>query len=142
MESKFSFFKTTRTVSHKKGSWITSGSAMRRMIREKVSTLSKTKEADTPVITPIMTPAPAIAPAISNGINMFIIPLRIRVNNSSTVRSTPSIQLFSFKSCNQIVKQSPIHTYFNDGIINPLLNHHIKRYAKSQQHYGFTLIKL
>ena len=138
MESKFSFFKTTRTVSHKKGSWITSGSAMRRMIREKVSTLSKTKEADTP----IMTPAPAIAPAISNGINMFIIPLRIRVNNSSTVRSTPSIQLFSFKSCNQIVKQSPIHTYFNDGIINPLLNHHIKRYAKSQQHYGFTLIKL
>lgn len=138
MESKFSFFKTTRTVSHKKGSWITSGSALRRMIRENISTLSKTKEADTPVITPV----PAIAPAISNGINMFTIPLRIRVNNSSTVRSTPSIQLFSFKSCNQIVKQHPIHTYFNDGIINPLLNHHVKRYAKSQQYYGFTLIKL
>lgn len=138
MESKFSFFKTTRTVSHKKGSWITSSSAIRRMIRETISTLSKTKEADTPVITPIMTPAPAIAPAISNGINN--IPLRIRVNNSSTVRSTQSIQLFSFKSCNQIVKHRPIRTYFNDGIINPLLNHHVKRYAKSQQRYGFTFI--
>ena len=101
MESKFSFFKTTRTVSHKKGSWITSSSAIRRMIRETISTLSKTKEADTPVITPIMTPAPAIAPAISNGINN--IPLRIRVNNSSTVRSTQSIQLFSFKSSKAVL---------------------------------------
>lgn len=140
MESKFSFFKITRTVSHKKGSWITSGSAMRRMIREQISTLSKAKEADTPVITP----APAIAPAISNGSNMFTItiPLRIRVNKASMFHPTPRIQLFSFKSCNQIVKQRPIHMYFNDGIINPLLNHHVKRYAKSQQYDGFTFITI
>lgn len=130
MESKFSFFKTTRTVSHKKGSWITSGSAMRRMIREKVSTLSKTHKTNTSVMTP----------AISNGSNMFTIPLRIRVNKASTFHPTPSIRLFSFKSCNQIVKHRSIRTYFNDGIINPLLNHHVKRYAKSQQRYGFTFI--
>ena len=63
MESKFSFFKITRTVSHKKGSCINSSSAIRGKIRKYFSTLSKIKEADTPVITPAPAIAPAIAPA-------------------------------------------------------------------------------